>query len=44
MVKVWGDCDIEECKYCVGLDDPNNIAGKCSYHPNKCYIDEEKVK
>jgi len=41
-VKVWGDCDFEDCPHIVGVDDPKIIAGKCSYHWEKCYIDEQR--
>ena len=39
-VRVYGVCDYTDCPHNVGKkefwDD-----GKCSYHPENCYIDEK---
>jgi hypothetical protein len=39
----YGDCDFEDCRYCksVGLVMGARPAGVCTYHPTKCFIDEE---
>jgi len=34
--KTFGICDFEECKYCIEY--------KCSYHSEKCFIDEDNLK
>ena len=39
--KEFGQCDVEGCKYLKNSEKHPEWDGACTYHPEKCYIDEQ---